>query len=177
MKQSTVKSIRNEKKKITDNPILYYWWFKTDSLKILLNKLIGIYSIDRIKVKDIAKVNYSLLYIGRAKNGHNRLIKYHIFDSNNFHSKGVENGRLSSLRATLCGLLDLPMSESKENINDFMDNNCIVEWQEYSIDELNKNEKKSIRSNYLPLNYQNTKGIISKEHRKILRDSKKLMRY
>jgi hypothetical protein len=35
---------------------------------------------------------------------------------------------------------------------------------------------KKIHANYLPLNYQNTKGILTREHRKILSKAKKLMK-
>jgi hypothetical protein len=171
-----VKTIRDNDIRITNDSIVYYWWFKTKSLDILLKKLSGIYSINRLKTREIENENYTLLYIGQAKNGHNRLVKYHIYDSSNFHSKGVENGRLSSLRTTLCGLLDLPMSSSKTEINEFMDFNCVVEWEKYTKDELDKIEKSKIRNNYLPLNYQNTVGILSKEHRKILSNAKKMMR-
>ncbi|WP_457617566.1 GIY-YIG nuclease family protein [Lutibacter sp.] len=176
MKILKVKTIRDNNIKITNNPIVYFWWFKTKSLDKLLKKISGLYDNNRLKTKDFENENYTLLYVGQAKNGHHRLVKYHIYDSSNFHSKGVENGRLSSLRTTLCGLLDLPMSTSKNEINDFMDSNCVVEWEVYTIDELDKIEKRNIRTNYLPLNYQNTVGILTKEHRKALSEAKKKMR-
>jgi hypothetical protein len=176
MKSLKVKAIREKHITITKEPIVYYWWFKTTVLSTLLKKLDGVYNPDLLKSKMIDNESYTLLYIGQAKNGNDRLVKYHILDSNNFHLKGVENGRLSSLRTTLCGLLNLPMSTNKSIINSFIDSNCIVEWEVLTLEELDGIEKKLIRSNYLPLNSQNTKGILTKEHRKILRDSKKLMR-
>ncbi|WP_304143797.1 GIY-YIG nuclease family protein [Mesoflavibacter zeaxanthinifaciens] len=176
MKKTKVKEIRTTDLRITNNPIIYYWWFRTDSLKRLLNKLESQVDFDKIKTKFINESEYGLLYIGQAKKGHDRLIKYHILDSNNFHLKGVENGRLSSLRTTLCGLLEFPMSKSKDLINDFMDKNCVVEWEKCELDELNIYEKERIQNNYLPLNYQHTKETLTKEHRKILSKSKKKMR-
>jgi hypothetical protein len=68
------------------------------------------------------------------------------------------------------------MSLSKIAINDFMDQNCFVEFETCSLQELDKLEHEKIKNNYLPLNYQNTIGILTSKHRKILSQSKKLMR-
>jgi hypothetical protein len=68
------------------------------------------------------------------------------------------------------------MLSSKLQINDFMDQNCFVEYETCRIDELDKLEHDKIKKNYLPLNYQNTKGILTSKHRKILSQSKKRMR-
>lgn len=172
----TVANIRLQDTKITKEPIVYYWWFKTACFSQLLSLLDEELDNEKIVIKEINNEPYALLYIGKGKNGHDRLIKYHIHDSQNFHNTGVENGRLSSLRQTLCGLLQLPMSSSKLQINDFMDQNCFVEYETCSIDELDKLEHDRIKKNYLPLNYQNTKGILTSKHRKILSQSKKRMR-
>ena len=176
MKRSPVEEIRLREIKITNEPIVYYWWFKTEIFGDLLNKLYSEIDLNKIKRKVFDGIEYGLLYVGQAKKGHDRLIKYHILDSNDFHRKGVENGLLSSLRTTLCGLLELPMSLSKDEVNEFMNRNCIVEWENCTIDELNELEKNRIQSNYLPLNYQHTKDILTKKHRKILSESKKMMR-
>ena len=58
-----------------------------------------------------------------------------------------------------------------------MDLNCIVEWEEFNNQKLNDLEKETIRSYYLPLNYQHTTGILSKEHRKVLSTAKKAMKF
>jgi hypothetical protein len=176
MKLLKVKDIRNNDIKITEKPMVYYWWFKKDVFEKLLSKLKSEIKFEKIKLKKFNSVEYGLLYIGKAKNGHERLVKYHMLDYNKFHEKGVQNGRLSSLRQTLCGLLDLPMSKSKKEVNNFMDENCIVEWEQCTLEELNRVEETKIRGNYLPLNYQNTVGILTPKHRKILRESKKQMR-
>jgi hypothetical protein len=176
MESFEVKNIRENNIKITKEPIVYYWWFKTNVFNNLLSKLESEIEFEKVKLKNINGTEYALLYIGQAKNGHDRLVKYHMLDYNNFHEKGVENGRLSSLRTTLCGLLDLPMSRSKNKVNDFMDESCVVEWENCTLEELNEFEQTKIKGNYLPLNYQHTKGILTFEHRKILRESKKRMR-
>jgi hypothetical protein len=176
MKRNSVKKIRINKIEITNEPIVYYWWFKTEIFKKLLDKLNSEIDLNKIKRNEFDGIEYGLLYVGQAKKGHDRLVKYHILDSNDFHKKGVENGFLSSLRTTLCGLLELPMSLSKREVNEFMDQNCIVEWERCTLLELNELEKDRIKSNYLPLNYQHTKEVLTKKHRKILSESKKLMR-
>ncbi|MCF7569678.1 hypothetical protein L3X37_15125 [Sabulilitoribacter arenilitoris] len=176
MNKKSVKEIRQNGIEITNEPIVYYWWFKTDIFNQLLNKLNSEIDLNKIKRNQFDGIEYGLLYIGQAKKGHDRLVKYHMLDSSNFHLKGVENGFLSSLRTTLCGLLELPMSVSKNEVNQFMDENCVVEWENCTLLELNELEKNRIQGNYLPLNYQHTKGVLTKEHRKILSESKKLMR-
>lgn len=172
----TIADIRNQDIIITNEPIIYYWWFKTNCFDKLLNLLNTETDFKRILIREINGEAYGLLYIGKAKNGHNRLIKYHIHDSQNFHTTGVQNGRLSSLRQTLFGLLQLHMSSSKDDINTFMDNNCIVQFQTCSLQNLDSIEHEKITTNYLPLNYQNTKNILTSRHRKILSECKKRMR-
>jgi hypothetical protein len=172
----TVLSIREQSLRITNEPIVYYLWFKKDCFDNLLNLLISEIDINRVLVKKINEEDYGLLYVGKGKNGNDRLVKYHIHDSQNFHKTGVQNGRLSSLRQTLCGLLQLQMSSSKNDINTFMDNNCIVEFESCILEQLDTIEHEKIISNYLPLNYQNTKNILTSRHRKILRDCKRSMR-
>lgn len=176
MHTKLVQELRQQAIKITNDPIVYYWWFKSSICTTLLRKLQS--EIDESKIRRIQfeDIDYSLLYVGQAKKGHDRLVKYHIFDASNFHDKGVENGFLSSLRTTLCGLLELPMSSSKTAINEFMDANCMVQWENCELATLNKLEKDRIQTNYLPLNYQHTIGMLTKEHRKILSHSKKMMR-
>jgi hypothetical protein len=176
MESLKVKVIRDKNITITKEPIIYYWWFKTNIFYNLLSKLKSEIEFNKIELKKFNEIEYGLLYVGQAKKGHDRLVKYHILDSNNYHDKGIENGRLSSLRTTLCGLLNLPMSENKKVINEFMDENCIVEWENCTLNDLNEYEETKIKGIYLPLNYQHTKGILTYEHRKILRESKKKMR-
>lgn len=172
-KMYDVVSYRNNKRNITNKPIIYKWWFRNEIVDQLLQGLSS--EIKREKIS--CKGNYSLLYIGCGKNGHNRLIKYHILDSNKFHQKGVANGRLSSLRQTLCGLLGYEMSTACDKINSFIDENCKVEWYEVeNINDIKRMEKEEISKNYLPLNYHNTIGMLTPQHRKLLTELKKKVR-
>lgn len=171
-----VKDIRDKDLRITNKPIVYYWWFKTSCFEQLLALLKEEIDFGRIVIKEIHQEPYGLLYIGKGKNGHDRLVKYHIHDSSNFHTKGVQNGRLSSLRQTLCGLLQLPMTSSKNAINSFMDDNCMVEFKTHVLESLDGIEKEEITNNYLPLNSQNTQRTLTTKHRTILSACKKRMK-
>lgn len=172
-----VSDIRTQNIKITRRPIVYYWWFKSSCFEQLFRLLNEEIKYKKIKKEQFNNEKYGLLYVGRAQSGHDRLVKYHILDSSNFHRiKTVENGRVSSLRQTLCGLLQLPMSTSKEAVNDFMDENCLVDFKICNFEGLNDMEELTIKANYLPLNYQKTKGILSEEHRRILSNCKKSVR-
>lgn len=170
-----VKSIRKGNILVDKTPIVYSWWFKDSAAKKLLNKL-G----DYISWQDVCKTTlkgecYFLLYIGKGKNGHTRLVDYHILDKSDFHTKGIKNGRISSLRASICGLLDIQMSLGKEKVDKFIDANCYVNWK-IEKGDLKESEKKSIKSKYLPLNDHYLNCEHAKEHRKILRQCKKDMR-
>jgi hypothetical protein len=173
----TVTNIRSQNIIITNEPIVYYWWFNIACFEQLLNFLNQEIDFDQILVKDINEETYGLLYIGKGKNGHDRLVKYHILDSQNFHTTGVNNGRLSSLRQTLCGLLNFPMSTSQVDINNFIDQYCIVEYETCFLEDLNTVETDKITNNYLPLNYQHTTGVLTPQHRRILTYCKNSMRY
>jgi hypothetical protein len=69
------------------------------------------------------------------------------------------------------------MSTSKGIIDQFMDENCVVEFKICKREELDEMEQDEIKRNYLPLNYQHTKGILSVKYRRIFSQSKKNMRY
>ena len=159
-----VKKYRDTYIRITTRPIIYSWWFKDEIVDILLDKLGKEVKKERIYHKD----GYALLYIGSGKNGYDRLIKYHILDSSNFHEKGIENGRLSSLRQTICGLMNYRMSSSRIEVDRLMDTYCKIEWEEVNLEDMLLKEKEAIQKNYLPLNWQHTKGILTPEHRRIL---------
>jgi hypothetical protein len=172
-----VADIRSQNIRITKEPIVYFWWLKTACFEQLFKSIHQDIDLNQIKIKELNKKNYGLLYIGKGKNGNDRLVKYHILDSQNFHTSGVKNGRLSSLRQTLCGLLNYPMSTSQIDINNFMDENCIIEFKTCVLEDLNNIEKYEIMNNYLPLNHQHTKGILTPKYRKILSTCKKNMKY
>jgi hypothetical protein len=169
MEGKFVKEIRENNLKITKNSIVYYWWFKESILPDLLNENGLLFDELKLKVREIKKEKYVLLYIGKGKNGQGRLVDYHILDKGSFHRlKTVLNGRLSSLRQTLCGLLNLQMTAAKKQINDFMDENCFVEYKEVENIHLDKIEQKIIVENYLPLNYQHQSHNFPREYRRQL---------
>jgi hypothetical protein len=58
-----------------------------------------------------------------------------------------------------------------------MDENCIVEFVTCVLGDLNNIEKHEITNNYLPLNHQHTKGILTPKHRIIDLLQKKSMKY
>lgn len=155
-----VSDIRLNNIQITKKSIIYFWWFKTSCFELLFELLHSEIEINKIKIRNIAGENYGLLYIGKAINGNERLIKYHIKDSQNFHANGVINGRLSSLRQTICGLLRLQMSTSRDQVSTFIDQNCIIQFEPCDMSKLNFFESEIIKNNYLPLNYQNTKVFL-----------------
>jgi len=168
-----VHTIRRDNVKITKESIVYYWWFKQSCFKQLLKLLGNEVDYSKITVRVIDHEPYGLLYVGKGKNGNDRLIDYHIHDKQNFHLTGVDNGRLSSLRQTLCGLLQVPMSSGKTIINDFIDRNCVVDYEVVDTLQLDSAELAKISNNYLPLNYKNTIGVLSFRHRQILRQCKR----
>lgn len=166
-----IRTLRTER--ITTSPILYTWWFQKEGALQLLQPLLAQLDLGNIHKQQFEGQEYYLLYVGIGKNGHGRLIDYHILDKNRFHEKGVANGLLSSLRQTLCGLLGLNMSSAKAQIDLFIDTHAAVEFTVYDIKALHTSEKDMIRQSYPPLNYQHTTSIFTKEHRRILRALKK----
>ena len=170
-----VTAIRHGKISVDSSPIIYYWWFKESSVKILLRKLHDYILWNELSFKNVNGQKYVLLYVGKGKNGKARLADYHILDKSNFHKTGIANSRISSLRASICGLLDITMSSGKNDVDKFIDENCLVNWTVEKGD-LKTAELISIESNYLPLNDHHLNSIYAKEHRKIIRDCKKNMR-
>lgn len=156
--------------------IIYYFWFNKNCFNELFKLLEEVIDYSKIKIKKFNEEEYGLLYIGETKIGYKRLIEWHILDSQNLHEKGVINKTLSSLRQTLCGLLELEMSKSREKITNFFLKNCIIEYEECEKDKLKEIEKEKIKSFYLPLNYQHTSKNLTKRHREILSDSKNKQR-
>jgi hypothetical protein len=166
-----VSELRN--KTIVKTPILYKWWFKKDAALKLITPLLDEISIEKIVKVTANNIEYWMLYVGIGINGHQRLIEYHILDKNKFHERGVINGRLSSLRQTISGLLFIHMSKSKKVIDEFIDSNCLIEFDEVSIEKISTLEKVTIQHEYPVLNYMGTKLIFTKSHRRILTALKK----
>jgi hypothetical protein len=175
--EASVKSLSHityAQRKVPKRPIVYRWWFKGPSARALLKPF-----KNEVKIREIEKRNgYWLLYIGRGKNGYERLVKWHILDTSNFHrKKTVKSGRLSSLRQTICGLKKRRMSSSRDWVSAFMRSNCKVEWDELKKGkELFEQEREEIESHYLPLNFQHTTNKLTSAHRGILSKLKRQMK-
>lgn len=161
----SVKDIRDHKfSGIEKRYGIYKWWFHDDSVKTLLSPLplepVDFSTLGQHKI--INNQPYTLLYVGIAagENGIRGRFKWHIAQN---HSKStISKGYLSTLRRTLMGLLmnrstDTFYTFGEKRLNDFMDENCYLEWDYYN--NVNKQgleviESKIINSGYYPLNIQ-----------------------
>lgn len=143
----------------TDCPGTYRWWFHERCLKDLGITNRGSYVL---MTETINGERYYALYFGIAvKETIRERFIWHILQS---HSKSnIKHGTISTLRHTLSALLlanknikTIPYSE--RIVNDFINDNCMVEWTPYTpgtesqihIDELNELSQ----SYWYPLNIQ-----------------------
>jgi hypothetical protein len=122
---------------------VYFWYINKKGAQYL-----GI-DINKCSYKN----KYYLVYIGSAKSIHQRL-NWHAFDKHRISA--IKSGFLSTLRQTLSALLVGDMINAEEKVNDFMNNNMLVEFEirpdyvEY--------EKNLISQFDLPLNLKNNKN-------------------
>lgn len=160
--------IRKEKKDTKAG--VYRWWFRKESAENLLASVKDLVEWDHIQRKSIDGEDYLALYFGMTKNIRNRL-KWHI--SQKHRPNSIKSGLISTLRKTLSALLDQPLSASEEEINQFIDGNCVLEW-EYcdSETEAKKIEKEELEETYYPLNLQGNKRT-SKELKSVLKQKRK----
>lgn len=159
--------LRNEKKDTKAG--VYRWWFKKESAENLLSSIKHLIEWDNIQQKIINGEDYLALYFGMTKNVKNRF-KWHISQKHN--SSSIKNGYISTLRRTLSALLDKPLSISEEEINKFIDDNCVLEWEYCDTEkDADKIEKQELKENYYPLNLQSNPNI-GKELKKVLMDKR-----
>lgn len=180
VEQKPVSDIRITKDGIGKDVGIYCWWFRDDCLKNLLNEISELVDLNRLNTeKEQHKVlngsKYTALYVGIAagKDGILGRFKWHI---NQKHTvSNVQKGYISTLRRTISALLNFKLLkngaevnlQSQENLNTFIDENCILEWNYYpkkKKKELEHIEDEIINSGYFPLNIQGNKQI-SKEMR------------
>ena len=122
---------------------VYFWYVNKEGAQQL-----GI-NID----KCFCKNNHYLVYIGLAKSIYQRL-NWHAFDKHSVSS--IKSGFLSTLRQTLSALLVGNMNNAEEIVNNFMDNNMVVDFEVRP--DYVEYEKNLILQYDLPLNLRNNKN-------------------
>lgn len=186
--QKPVSDIRISKEGIGKDVGIYCWWFRDDCLKNLLNEISDLVDLNRLYTENeqhkvLNGSKYTALYVGIAagKDGIFGRFKWHI---NQRHTvSNVQKGYISTLRRTISALLNFKLLkngtevnlQSQENLNSFMDENCVLEWNYYpkkTKKELEHIEDEIINSGYFPLNIQDNKQI-SKELREKLSEIRK----
>lgn len=162
-------SLKTKQDGISQDPGVYRWWVKKEAAKKLLSTMP---KIDWSKVQS-AKINgkeYLALYFGIAKHLRQRL-NWHI--NQEHRPSAVRSGFLSTLRQTLSALHGVPMSEAENTVNDFMDENCYLEFgHTTSRQDAEEKERYELTHNYYPLNVQGNK-VVEKEVIKTLSNLRK----
>ena len=127
MEINKVSALRNCKFKCVDKrPGFYRWWFRKDAAEFLIKNMTKwLPAKDKFLIQNFDGEEYIALYFGISKDMRTR-IKWHASDKHKPSS--VCTGFLSTLRQTLSALLEIPMTESEDAINNFLDDNCIWEW-------------------------------------------------
>ena len=147
-----LRGIKFEKK-----PGIYRWWFSKEGAYQLLSPISNLIEWDDIKETEIAGEEYLALYFGMTKDINDRF-KWHI--SQKHSNSAIKAGTISTLRRTLSALLNCPLSKSQETINDFIDNNCYLEWKYCDSEkDADSKEKKELDTNYYPLNIRDNYKI------------------
>lgn len=144
---------------------VYCWWFKREAAQSLLAKLpLTQEELAKIQEREIEDESYLALYFGISKDMLARA-KWHTMQK---HSpSAVKHGTLSTLRQTISALLGKDMSQSRDKVNEFMDDNCYWEWGYSKNPKAVENAELSSVDKCYPLNIQENKTI-TKEVRKEL---------
>lgn len=149
---------------ISQEPGVYCWWFKETCVPCIINQLnLPTYIFYKVQKKKINGILYYALYFGIANNCYQRL-NWHI---NQKHTQAaVKSGYLSTLRKTLSALLNKDMTKSMKCVNNFIDDNCYVEW-DYTLSkgkaECIEKQELSDQNKYYPLNIQGNKTTYTKQ--------------
>lgn len=171
-----IESVKKLRSRINaaDSPVLYKWWFKHDNR--IWDKFVS-NGIDtaRLEVRNIDGEDYYALYVGIGASCISRF-RWHIIPSVHHTPSAVKSGVISTLRKTLCALLDLKLLGAEQLVNQYMDDNCFLEWELFQkgIDKpgLEDIESDSINAGYYALNIQSN-GAVPKEWLRYLKDSRK----
>ena len=114
---TNVKSLRNNIQKLPDKPGVYAWWARENELQIILNSL----DLQYVVVKHSLEEQDGLycVYVGIAvRESVKSRLNWHINQQNTVSS--VKSGFLSTLRQSLAGILNVPMTDTVA-VNAFMD--------------------------------------------------------
>jgi len=152
-----VKKIRGNINQYVDNKTGYYfWWFRESCVKQLLKVLPDI-DYDSLRVD---KSGYAALHFGISRDINQRA-KWDIDPSvHHKNSKGDYCNEVSALRHTLSALLEIDVSKSEQAINDFIEQNCELEWYYTdSREEAEEVEAKELSTNYYPLSIRDNKVV------------------
>lgn len=186
--RKAVCEIRSSKDDIGKDVGIYCWWFRNDCLENLLSKISRLVDSERLNTekeqhKVINGVKYTALYVGIAagKKGILGRFKWHIEQKHSVSN--VSKGYLSTLRRTLSALHGFKLLKNitdvnfqfQEELNAFMDENCVLEWNYYpkkTKKELEQIEDEIINSGYFPLNIQGNRQV-SRELREKLGEMRK----
>ena len=131
---------------------IYFWWVNSEAAAVI-DRLSPNAQVGMCQKRDINGEEYSLVYVGLAKNLNQRVKDWHI---NQKHSdSAVRSGFISTLRHTIAAVLGQNLY-AQEAINDFQNNYMLVgfiETEDYKNEEL-----KFIGSCSLPLNIRDNKN-------------------
>ncbi len=183
--------IRSSKEDIGKDVGIYCWWFKDDCVDVLFERIFKDVDWKRLadeslQHKVFGNVKYTALYVGIAAGKNKGILgrfKWHIEQKHTVSN--VTKGYLSTLRRTLSALMNFKLLKgsnevncnSEEQLNAFIDENCVLEWNYYPRKikkDLETIEDEIINSGYYPLNIQSNKQI-TKELRKKLSDMRKII--
>lgn len=162
MEVSKVSDLRERKFKCVDKrPGFYRWWFKKETAESLIKNMgKWLTEKDKFLMQNFDGDAYIALYFGISKDMRTR-IKWHSSDKHKPSS--VSTGFISTLRQTLSALLEIPMTESEDAINNFLDNNCIWEWSYTDTHEMARqvelNTLSPNSSYYYPLNVESNHTV------------------
>lgn len=137
-------------------PGFYIWWFDTEGMKEILKPLSGI-EVRWIASRKIGGKDYYALYFGISKDLKGR-IRWHVAQKHTASS--AKHGFISTLRHTLGALLGLPMVDSEQAVNRFIDKHCMLEYENCAtLQEAEEKETATLKSGYYPLNISKNVGV------------------
>lgn len=166
MGKQQVKKLRINSSVIDSKPGIYRCWFKKSCVGTLLKPISGMINMAKLQCCTFQGTEYVALYCGESKDVHQRIL-WHI--NQNHTSSVVNSGFLSTLRQTICALLGMNMTNATKDIDAFMDENCLFEWDYTNTEEeAGRIERDELEKNYYPLNIQHNKAVSKETQKKIV---------